>query len=299
MSRFFTSTILFVIILIAIFSYGYQITHVVPKDFPVGTNFTIEENESLRKVSQHLEKEHYIQSALWFRVWVSLLGRDRHMQLGTYRFDTPYTLGGVIKKILLENPDKPLIQVTIPEGSTVAEVATLLYRALPTLSVDVFLEKVSTYKATGKLFPSTYFLIPSNTEEGIVKLMTETFEKKYTSMFRLTAIPEPLTSVVEVISLAAILEGEAKTEEDMRIVAGVLLARLKQGMPLQVDVAMETYKVKGLPLIPINNPGLMALSAVLHPVESEYLFYITGKDGAMHYAKTFAEHKKNIQKYLK
>lgn len=299
MSRLITLAIVFVGIIGSLFGYSYYIMNTTPSNFPIGTRFTINENESLRSVSLRLEKEHYINSALWFRVWVSSLGRDRHVQLGSYEFATPYTLGGVIKKILLENPDKPLIQVTIPEGSTSGEIANLLHLALPTLSVDTFLEKVSEYKADGKLFPSTYFLLPSNKEADIIKVMTETFEKKYTSAFRWTIIPEPLKNISEVISLAAILEGEAKTEEDMHIVAGILLTRLKQGMSLQVDVAKETYTSKGLPLIPISNPGLIALSAVLHPVTSPYLFYLTGKDGAMHYAKTFEEHKKNIKKYLK
>jgi UPF0755 protein len=129
--------------------------------------------------------------------------------------------------------------------------------------------------------------------------MVSTFEKRYASTFDAKKLPEPLTIRDEVISLASILEGEAKTEEDMRIVAGILLARLKYGMPLQVDAAPETYKTKGIPPIPINNPGMMSLLAVFNPTNSQYLFYLTGKDGAMHYAKTYDEHKRNIRKYLR
>jgi UPF0755 protein len=99
--------------------------------------------------------------------------------------------------------------------------------------------------------------------------------------------------------MASILEGEAKTEGDMKIIAGILLTRLTKGMPLQVDVAKETYTAKGLPKVPLNNPGLVAIMAVLHPTFTDNLYYLTGNDGAMHYAKTFEEHKKNIKKYLK
>lgn len=285
--------------LIIIFVYGYYMIRTIPSSFPVSSHFTISENESLRSVSIRLEENSYIHSALWFRVWVSSLGKDRHIQLGNYEFDRPYVMGGVVKKIVGSVPDKPLIKVTIPEGSTSFEIATLIHQVIPTINIDIFGEKISEYKADGKLFPSTYFLLPSNKEEDIVKLMTETFEKKYITSFRWNVIPEPLKSRGEVISLAAIIEGEANKKEDMNIIAGVLLSRLKKGIPLQVDVAKETYSTKGLPETPINNPGLDTLSAVLHPVESPYLFYLTGKDGNMYYAKTFEEHKKNINKYLR
>ena len=129
--------------------------------------------------------------------------------------------------------------------------------------------------------------------------MLTTFTKKIATLDTSSLIKEPLSSEHDVLVLASILEGEAKTEKDMKIVAGVLLARLTQGMPLQVDVALETYKQKGLPKNPINNPGLTAINAVLHPITTPYLFYLTGNDGNMYYAKTFEEHKRNIQKYLK
>ena len=69
-------------------------------------------------------------------------------------------------------------------------------------------------------------------------------------------------------------------------------------MPLQVDVEMNTYEFPGLPESPINNPGLLSIKASLHPTTTPYLYYLTGKDGKMRYAKTFDEHKKNIIKYL-
>jgi UPF0755 protein len=70
-------------------------------------------------------------------------------------------------------------------------------------------------------------------------------------------------------------------------------------MPLQVDPSPETYKKKGLPARPLNNPGFEALVAALRPTKSAFLYYLTGKDGKMRYAKTFAEHQTNIITYLK
>lgn len=287
-------------IIISLFiGYTYHIMFSAPVGFPVGRNFVVEENESLRSVSLHLEREHYIDSALLFRAWVSFIGRDRQIQLGEYFFDEAYTLGGVIKKITSGNPDMPLIRVTIPEGSTTHEVAVLVNGVLPTININTFGLVVEALKAEGKLFPSTYFLLPSMNEVKVVEKMRRTFEKKYLGAFDSVVAPVELKSQNEIVSLAAILEGEAKTEEDMKIVAGILLKRLRLGMPLQVDAAPETYKTKGLPKKPINNPGLVSLNAVFHFIDTPYLYYLTGKDGKMYYAKTFEEHKRNIRKYLK
>ena len=70
-------------------------------------------------------------------------------------------------------------------------------------------------------------------------------------------------------------------------------------MPLQVDSAPLTYKVKGLPVGPICNPGMESIKASIHPIASNYLYYLHDQDGMIHYAKTFAEHKINKLKYLK
>ncbi len=279
--------------------YVYQQVVVVPTNFPTNTTFTVNENESLKSVSSRLEEGGYIKSALLFRGGISYLGKDRSIQLGGYTFDEPHSLLGVVKTFVQGSPDTPLLSTTIPEGSTSFEVASLVSKVLPTISTDIFGELITKYQADGKLFPSTYFLLPSYTGEDVVKLMVSTFSKKTESIINPSRIVEPLRDENDVIVLASILEGEAKTEEDMKIISGILLARMKIGMPLQVDVAMETYKTKGLPSAPINNPGLTAIRAVLEPTTTDYLFYITGNDGKMYYAKTFDEHKRNIQKYLR
>ena len=111
--------------------------------------------------------------------------------------------------------------------------------------------------------------------------------------------PKNVPTEQAIITLASILEGEAKTEVDMKIVSGVLQKRLAMGMRLQVDVAPVTYDKTGLPDVPIASPGIMALTAAFNPIVTNYTYYLTGKDGTMHYAKTFEEHKKNIAKYLR
>jgi UPF0755 protein len=125
----------------------------------------------------------------------------------------------------------------------------------------------------------------------------------------------------EILTLASILEREANTPESKKIVSGILQNRLTINMPLQVDATMEyilnkplqelapedlniespynTYLNVGLPPTPIGNPGTESIEAVLEPIESEYLFYITGEDGNFYYSKTYEEHLENIEKYLR
>lgn len=279
--------------------YAYKEIETIPSDFPVGKNFIIGENETLKNVSMRLEDNHYVNSALLFRTFLSSRGRDRHLKAGGYTFTEGVTLREVVEKFATGHPDAPLVSVTIPEGSTIDEIAVLVNKAIPAISIGSVVSLIKQENLAGKLFPSTYFLLPSSSAESIVKLMRSTFENKYASFVKGLVLPSPLTSDNEVLSLAAILEGEAKTKEDMEVVAGILLTRLQKGMLLQVDAAPDTYKTKGVPAVPINNPGEMAISAVFHASSTPYLFYITGNDGKMYYAKTFEEHKKNIQKYLR
>jgi UPF0755 protein len=279
--------------------YGYSIFFLPPKNFEKNSSFIVEEGESLYSISTRLESEQYIKSALAFRALISFSGRDKHIHLGGYTFTEPRSLVSMVGKFMSGKPDMPLASVTIPEGSTTHEIAVLLDRVLPNFSPDIFGEKVFAKHADGRLFPSTYFLLPSTTEERVVEIMTSTFEKKYADAFKGIDIPAPLEDEQDVVSLAAILEGEVKEKEDMQKVAGILLARLKAGIALQVDVAPITYKARGLPEQPISNPGLVSLYATLHPIATPYLYYITSEDGTMHYAKTFEEHKKNIQNYLR
>lgn len=269
-----------------------------PDQFPEGVRFEIGEGESLYSISRRLESEHIVTSALMFRGWVSLLGQDKDIELGAYEFPNRTPLGFVVKKII-GKPDEPLLSVTIPEGYTTKEIADAFKKAIPEFSVDTFGELVYNGKLDGYLFPSTYYPLPSSTEDDIVKLLKSTFEREYEEAFGSTAFPKYVKTRRDVVSLAAILEGEANTPEDMRMVSGILQRRLEKGMRLQVDVAEITYRESGIPEQPINNPGLVAIGSVFNPKESPYLYYLTGRDGRMYYAKTFEEHKRNIQKYLK
>lgn len=119
---------------------------------------------------------------------------------------------------------------------------------------------------------------------------------------RLTMINQIGTTTVtirNIVTMASYLEGEANNEKDMRIVAGVLWTRLKLNYPLQIDAATSTYKTKGMTKNPINNPGIVALKSAIDPINTGNIYYITGNDGKMYYAKDYQTHLENINRYLR
>lgn len=287
-----------IIVLLAFAGATYTLTFETPSAFPIGEKFVINEGENLYSISNRLEEKGIISSALLFRGWVSMMQLDKNVGLGVYEFKNSMTLGGVVAKIV-RGPDQPILSVTIPEGFTTKEIADAFKKVMPNFSVDRFGEVVHGDKLDGYLFPSTYYPLPSSTEEDIAARMKAEFNKMYAAKFEALNYPKHVPTKQDVVSLAAILEGEAKTKEDMKIVSGILQKRLGIGMRLQVDVAEVTYDTAGIPQPPINNPGAMAIDAVFNPTTTEYVYYLTGKDGTMRYAKTYEEHKRNINKYLK
>lgn len=284
---------IFVGVLLVIFLYLGFLLFSPPSTFPSGQSFVIKEGLTIKEISYMLRREGYIRSGLFFRALLSFANKDENIRVGYYYFEAPLPLFSFVETIIQDGPTAPLAKVTIPEGSSDKEVFLLVKKALPSLSATKFTEAIAKNGASGLLFPETYELLPSMTEEDVVKRMKSLFMKKFRESFDGVAYKS------EIVILASIIEGEARDEEHMRIVSGILQKRLSVGMPLQVDVSKETYKARGLPDAPINNPGLLALDAAINPTKTPYFYYITGNDGKMYYAKTFDEHKANIKKYLK
>lgn len=171
----------------------------------------------------------------------------------------------------------------------------------------------------GYIYPDTYRALAERGAGGIIEKALNNFGKKLTADLRVE-IKNQGKTIFEVITLASIVEKEIFGSEDRKIVADLFLRRLKMGMPLQADSTINyitqsgrarstyddlkinlpwnTYKYKGLPLGPISNPSIEAIRAVIYPQPNNYLYFLTGKDGVVHYAKNAAEHAKNRTKYL-
>lgn len=201
----------------------------------------------------------------------------------------------VLWPIMRERHNLDQIKITFIEGSTNEDIVKLLSNRIPNFNKDVFLNDPRSKQ--GYLFPDTYFFLPITNTDEVLNMMTLNFTKRVSPLDQ--DIKSSGKSLKDIIIMASILEKEASGKEDISIISGILWKRIRVGIPLQVDIAPTTYKESGLTEKPINNPGLRAIKAAIHPVETSYLFYLHDRDGKVHYAVNFNEHKSNITKYLK
>lgn len=259
-------------------SISFLISILPPQDLPKNTIITIDKNQSIGEVASVLKKKGIIKSVPLFKLFT------RTIQSNSYYFDESKNLFSVISRLKNGKGNIPYVRITIPEGSNNEQIASLIWGKLEKFNAPSFLNEYR--EDQGYLFPDTYLFPINFDEEKVFSLMKGTFDRKVGKIS------------LDTLKMAAIVEEEGKTETDRKMISDILWRRLAIGMPLQVDVAMETYKAKGFPKLPITNPGLESIRAAQNPTKNDYLYYITGKDGIFYYAKTFDEHKVNISKYL-
>ncbi len=306
------------IILLSLVLMGVSLyrTTLPPRDFVPDTLIRVPSGYSLAEIARLLEDSGVIRSRTLFGLVVSWSEQEKNLRAGDYLFSEPQTVFGIAGRFISGDHGIAVARVMFPEGVTVAHMADIVARALPDIDKEVFAEAALPHE--GYLFPDTYFFYTTATSGPVIAALRENFELK-TRELRVRAEEEGV-DWADVINLASIVEGEAATAEDRRIIAGILLHRIAIGMRLQVDAPFvytlgkgslellqsdlesdslyNTYRHEGLPPTPIGNPGLDAIRAVLEPTKTEYLYYLSERDGTMHYAKTFDEHKKNKLKYL-
>lgn len=288
-----------------------------PADFPTGEVITIPPGSGVKSIATLLEEKHIVQSHFLLYAVIYWYHDPKALKASTYRFSEPTDVYAVAQKLVTGDFVSNLIHFTHPEGERATEIAVHAKNILSNFDIDTFLRLAVPQE--GKLFPDTYLVPPDFSATDLVKTMTDEYVKNVSPLR--TKIASSTLTENEIITLASIIEREANSPESMRMVSGILQNRLKIGMALQTDASIEyilnkplneltakdleidspynTYSHKELPPTPIGNPGLVAITAVVEPTPSEFLYYITDHDGNFHYAKTFEEHKINVARYLK
>lgn len=305
-----------VIFCLYIFIIFVRLFFYIPQGFLGPVSVQIEKGETVSSVAQKLRSSRVIKHPLLFKLLVKLRSPNHGVIAGDYILERG-SLWSVVSKVI-ENPaNRDLIRVTIPEGLTSKEISEILESKLEKFDSNNF--KNITEGLEGYLFPDTYFFNKSATEEDVLDQLKKNFNNQMNSIKN--DIDSSGKDFKDLIIMASLLEEEARTTETRKMVSGILWKRLSAGMPLQVDAVFpyiigkntfeitlkdlefdspyNTYKYKGLPPGPISNPGKDSILAAIYPTKSDYWFYLSDKNGLMHYAITFDEHKINKAKYLK
>ncbi|MCX6790378.1 MAG: endolytic transglycosylase MltG [Candidatus Kaiserbacteria bacterium] len=280
---------------------GYRVLFAAPTDFVPETLVRIQEGASVPEIAQVLTEAHVVARPTLFRTILRVSGKSGAIQSGVYKF---------------ERPESVFARLTFIEGATTREMALLVAESFPDVQAKDFLAKAKSQE--GYLFPDTYFFQPGATSASIIATLRANFDKKMASISN--EVTESKHSLSDLVVMASLVEKEARTAIDRRMIAGILWNRIRLGMPLQVDAVFgyifnkdtyspspidlrvdspyNTYTHTGLPPGPIDNPGLDALLAAATPTKTNNLFYLTGHDGHMYYATTYAGHQANLKKYL-
>lgn len=308
------------LLLIFVFLSSYALFWRSPRPFPEETLISIKKGESLSQIADSFEKNSIVRSSFWLKVFIILQDGEKSVIAGDYYFPSAISVFKVAR--MLHNGQFGLIarKVTFPEGTSSMEMAEILKKSLISFNADGFKNEVSSNNYEGYLFPDTYFFMPNTSPSDIILMMKENFARQ-TNTYEsdILKFKKPLN---EVIIMASIIEEEANGSlETKRIVSGILWKRLRLDMPLQVDSAFKyyngkdsytltttdlkddhkynTYTNKGLPPTAITNPGIDSIRAAITPTQTEYLYFLSDKNGDMHYAKTFEQHKANKELYIK
>ncbi len=287
-----------------------------PAQFPEKIIFQIKSGSTLNDIARELKTEHLIRSSSLFQFLVILFADENKIVSGDYLFDAKIPLNKVADRVINGKYGIAPVKITIPEGFNIIEIADVYYSNLRDFNKDAFLELVK--EKEGYLFPDTYLFFPNTTHDVVIEKMSENFNNKINPLME--KIEQSGKTLAQIITMASIIEKES-TDGDRNAISGILWKRIKRNMPLQVDASFiyllgkgsseltmedlnfnspyNTYRNLGLPPGPIGNPGLASILAALEPEESPYFYYLHDKDGIIHYAKTFEEHKVNKQRYLK
>lgn len=298
----------------------------------------IAKGASAAEIASILGEKSLIRSPFVFRLTCRVGGSSGGLKPGVYEFSKSMSLPMIIAKLV---QGETLEQwVTVPEGFTIRQIADLL-EAKQLADADAFVRLAITrgYEFSkyafvygnnleGYLFPDTYLVARGTDTHGIIEKMLDAFEMKVASplgteiesvarkRFGLgsQAFAEGLNKI---LTLASLVEREAKMPADRPLVAAVLWNRLAKNMRLEVDATVSyrpgesrhnkgkiyysdleiespynTYKHTGLPPAPICNPGLASIKAVLDPANVDYLYYVARPDGSHVFSRTFEEHVK-------
>jgi len=306
---------------------------------PEPINFSVKEGESGAQVAADLASSHIIGLAFGYRLYGWLDHSVSRPKPGDYELRPGSSYRDISHELAL-GPARREVQVRVIEGRNVDELADQLQseQSIPVTTTQALIGRAANRKPfdpvlrqdyaflkvlpgnrslEGYLFPDTYRVWGDQLPEGLVRKQLDEFAARY-GQSAITKKSAPLQTLDDAVILASIVEAEVRDDADRKIVAGIFLNRLRDGMALQTDATLSyvtgsdraranandlnldspfnTYKNRGLPPAPINSPGASAMDAVLDPAPTDYRYFLTDAAGKVYYARTLEEHTANRAK---
>lgn len=288
----------------------------------------IPKGSSSKEAARLLAAARVLSHPLAFRLLAAGTMTSRNLRFGEYAFPEPPSAFEVWRKLI--EGDVLQHAVTIPEGSNLYDIAGILKEEeladpaefLAAAASPAVLGRLEIPGATaeGFLFPDTYNFEKSMSCEEMIEAMARRFRRK---------VPGDLVeegrkagySLLQIVTIASIIEKETGVEEEKPLVSSVIRNRLARHMPLQMDPTViyglrkfgielsrkdlqapspyNSYLHRGLPPGPITNPGLTAIRAAVFPEASDYLYFVARGDGSHKFSKTLDEHNVAVVMYRK
>jgi UPF0755 protein len=284
---------------------------------------TIPPHLSSGQVGDLLARDGVISSSFFFGLRATLGGQRGSLRSGTYTLRRDMSYGAVLTRLTTAPPAARVTELTVVEGETRAQLSRLLHkqgirgdylsatRRSRLLDPTRYGAPRSVPSLEGFLFPSTYQLREPITVAALVADQLHTFISELRQV-NLSAARHVHLTAYDVLKIASLVQGEARTSGDRALIASVIYNRLRAGMPLQIDATVRyasgnytapitvsqlhssspwnTYTHPGLPLTPIDNPGLASIQAAAHPARTNYLFFVVKPcgNGAHAFASSYA-----------
>jgi len=313
-------------------AFGYAIGPAAtgPQD---GRIVVVSPNATASQIAEMLAREKLIRSRWAFEVYTRLHGKDRSLKAGTYSFSANQSLPEIVR--MLVSGQTVMVTFTIPEGCTVSQIADILEQHR-LIDRREFLEVVaneefpypfldglpsSHRRLEGYLYPDTYRVPCDIDEKQLVDIMLARFQMEISRLNYEERARNIGLSLREAVTIASLIEREAKLDSERPIISGIIHNRLRRQMPLQIDATVvyalgrppnrgvvtyqdltvnspyNTYLYTGLPPGPIASPGRASLLAAVSPAATPYLYYVAKPDGSHAFARTLDEHNRYKRQY--
>ncbi|MDU5105986.1 endolytic transglycosylase MltG [Clostridium sp.] len=306
------------IILIVFISFLLTFVSIINKPLKNDSNIVIRVNEgdSFYSIINSLSKEGKIKGVPFIKLYVKVLGKNIDIKQGEYVIENNFSLDELIDTLTKESSIN-IVKFTIPEGYTIEDIAEkleiegicskndfLLAIEEYELPRYVKIDSSKKYNLEGYLFPDTYLLKVGEKPKEILTKMITRFEEMLEQASKETSTEINSDDIETIVTIASIIEKEARVDSERPLISSVIVNRLNDGMMLQIDATViyalgehvetvlekhlevdspyNTYINYGLPVGPISNPGLESIKAALKPEKTDYLFYVL-QDEKTHY----------------